>query len=120
MAHVPVRSMPRPGLLAVLALAVAVVGTPSVLAAEAAAGRVQVAIRHFAFSPKTLTVDAGTRVVWTNQDEEPHTVTSAGGRFASSAALDTGDRHAVTFSRPGTYAYYCSIHPMMVGTVVVK
>jgi plastocyanin len=59
-------------------------------------------------------------VVWTNQDEEPHVITSAGSLFASSKGLDTSDSYAVTFSKPGTYAYYCSIHPMMVGTIIVQ
>lgn len=88
--------------------------------AHAAAKDPRVEITNFAFSPKTLTVPAGTRVVWTNNDEEPHVVTSAGAMFAPSRALDTGDTYAVTFSKPGTYAYYCTIHPMMVGTIVVQ
>ena len=80
----------------------------------------QIAIRDFAFEPKTLTVPVGASVKWVNQDEEPHVITSAGKQFTSSKALDTGDTHAVTFSKPGTYAYYCSIHPMMVGTIIVQ
>jgi plastocyanin len=90
-------------------------------AAGTAAGHTtQVDIRNFGFSPKSITVPVGTRVVWTNHDEEPHVVTSAGTGFVSSKALDTSDSYAVTFSKPGTYAYYCSIHPMMVGTIVVQ
>jgi len=80
----------------------------------------QIEIRNFAFAPKSLTVPTGTRVVWTNRDEEPHVITSAGSQFASSKGLDTSDSYAVTFSKPGTYAYYCSIHPMMVGTIIVQ
>lgn len=80
----------------------------------------QVEIRNFAFAPNTMTVAVGTRVVWTNRDEEPHVITSAGRQFASSPALDTSDTYAVTFSKPGTYAYYCSIHPVMVGTIIVQ
>ncbi|RUL72878.1 cupredoxin domain-containing protein [Dyella choica] len=80
----------------------------------------QVAIQNFAFAPKTLVVPAGTRVVWTNRDDEAHVITSAGALFASSKALDADDTYAVTFSKPGTYAYYCSIHPMMVGTIIVQ
>ncbi|MFC3650665.1 cupredoxin family copper-binding protein [Dyella humi] len=80
----------------------------------------QVAIQNFAFAPKTITVPVGARVVWTNRDEEPHVITSAGSLFASSKALDTSDSYGVTFSKPGTYAYYCSIHPMMVGTIIVQ
>ena len=109
----------RGGLVALAHVFAAASPLPSP-AAGAPAKAVQVAIEHFAFSPRTLTVPAGSEVVWTNRDEEPHTVTSAGGGFTSSAALDTGDTHAVTFSRPGTYAYYCTVHPMMVGTIVVK
>lgn len=80
----------------------------------------QVDIRNFAFAPKAITVPLGARVVWTNRDEEPHVVTSAGSLFASSKALDTSDSYGVTFSKPGTYTYYCSIHPMMVGTIIVQ
>ena len=80
----------------------------------------RVEIHNFMFAPASLTVHPGTRVVWANKDEEPHTITSAGSLLTSSAALDTDDTYAVTFSKPGTYAYYCSIHPMMVGTIVVK
>jgi len=97
---------------------------PASMAASASTAKAvhtqQVEIRNFAFAPATLTVPAGTRVVWTNQDEEPHVITSAGAQFASSKGMDTSDSYAVTFSRPGTYAYYCSIHPMMVGTVIVQ
>jgi plastocyanin len=89
-------------------------------AATAPAKPVAVDSRNFAFSPRTLTVQAGTRVVWTNRDEEPHVVVSAGKQFASSRALDTSDSYAVTFDHPGTYTYYCAIHPMMVGTVIVQ
>ncbi|WP_233841356.1 cupredoxin family copper-binding protein [Dyella sp. 2HG41-7] len=79
-----------------------------------------IAIQNFAFAPKMLTIPVGTRVTWTNRDEEPHVITSAGAQFVSSKALDTGDTYGVTFSKPGTYAYYCSIHPMMVGTITVQ
>jgi len=99
-----------------LALASTTLSTP---AAEAGAP-VRVEIRNFAFAPQTITVPAGTRVSWINRDEEPHTVTSAGGLFKSSLALDTGDTYTATFAKPGTYAYYCSVHPMMVATVVVR
>lgn len=95
----------------------------SCMAADATSAKTkpyEVSIENFAFAPKTLTVPAGTRVVWTNKDEEPHVVTSAGALFTSSKALDSGDTYAVTFSKPGTYAYYCSIHPMMVGTIIVQ
>lgn len=95
-------------------------GAMPAFAAGAPTAAATVAIRNFAFGPKALTVHAGTRVTWTNLDEEPHTITSAGGTFKSSAALDTGDTYTVTFAKPGTYTYYCAVHPMMVGTVVVR
>ncbi|HVX05636.1 MAG TPA: cupredoxin family copper-binding protein [Rhodanobacteraceae bacterium] len=80
----------------------------------------QVGIRNFHFQPMQRVVPAGSTVTWTNHDEEPHVVTSTGGQFKSSPALDTDDRYSAVFTRPGTYAYYCSIHPQMTGTIVVK
>jgi plastocyanin len=80
----------------------------------------QVGIRNFHFEPMQRVVPAGATVTWTNHDEEPHVVTSAGGQFKSSPALDTDDHYSAMFTKPGTYAYYCSIHPQMTGTIVVK
>lgn len=88
--------------------------------AQPAAPDTRIEIRNFAFAPGTLMVKAGTRITWTNRDDEPHVVVSAGKQFATSPALDTGDSYAMTFNTPGTYAYFCSIHPMMVGTVIVQ
>jgi plastocyanin len=81
----------------------------------------QIAIENFAFLPPTVTIPAGTQVVWINRDEEPHTVNSID-KTASfkSAALDTGDKFAFLFDRPGRYRYFCSIHHHMIGTIVVK
>jgi len=80
-----------------------------------------VAIDNFAFGPQTLTVAPGTTVSWVNKDDEPHTVVSADDpKLFKSGALDTNDSFAFTFSKPGTYKYFCSIHPHMTGTVVVK
>ena len=105
-------------------LVVAAATTSPALAANAAkstpAKPITVDIKDFAFAPKTLTITAGTRVVWTNLDEEPHVVVSAGNQFATSKALDTSDSYAITFDHAGTYTYYCAIHPMMVGTIIVK
>ncbi|MET8956757.1 cupredoxin family copper-binding protein [Streptomyces sp. NPDC004533] len=79
-----------------------------------------VAIKNFAFSPTTLKVKAGTTVTWTNQDTDPHTVTSTGsGGPLHSAALATHATYSYTFTKPGTYAYLCTIHPFMTGTVEV-
>ncbi|MEV8519922.1 cupredoxin domain-containing protein [Dyella marensis] len=104
--------------LRALALGVAALGAGPAAAGKAPAAKVE--IKHFAFAPEVLTVTAGTRVVWTNRDDEPHIVVSAGNRFASSKAMDTDETYATVFDRPGTYAYFCSIHPHMVGTVIVR
>lgn len=89
--------------------------------AAAAPSARQIAIENFAFAPATVTVAAGTRIVWVNHDEEPHTVNSIDGAAAfKSPALDTGDKFTFVFTQPGRYKYFCSIHPHMVGTIVVK
>ena len=111
-----------------LAAALALAFATSTFAADpgqpvqvAAADPATVTIDNFAFSPPVLTVAPGTRVTWTNKDEEPHTVMSAdAGQTFKSPALDTDDKFAFTFDRPGTYKYFCSIHPHMSGTIVVK
>ncbi|GGN65120.1 hypothetical protein GCM10011579_035290 [Streptomyces albiflavescens] len=95
--------------------------SPSATGAPAApvAGNA-VAIKNFAFSPATLKVTVGTTVTWTNQDTDAHTVTSAGsGGSLHSAAMATHATYSYTFSKPGTYAYLCAIHPFMTGTVEV-
>lgn len=92
--------------------------SPAVAGKPAAA--YQVGIRNFHFEPMQLVVPAGATVTWTNHDEEPHVVTSAGGQFKNSPALDTDDRYSAVFSKPGTYAYFCSIHPQMTATIVVR
>jgi plastocyanin len=80
-----------------------------------------VTIDNFAFAPATLSVAPGTKVVWNNKDEEPHTVVSVdGGKTFKSPALDTDDKFSLTFDKPGTYKYFCSIHSHMTGTIVVK
>ena len=82
---------------------------------------VEVKIDNFSFSPPTLTVVAGTTVTWINRDDIPHTVVSSDdSRVFKSKALDTDDRFSFTFTRAGTYSYFCSIHPKMTGKVVVQ
>jgi plastocyanin len=82
---------------------------------------VHVTISNFAFVPARLVVSPGTRVVWTNHDSDPYTVTSdtAGGGLGS-AAIDTGGHYAALVSRTGTVTYHCTIHPFMHGAVVVQ
>jgi len=89
------------------------------LAAGAAHADNAVTIRNFDFAPMSLSVRAGTTVTWRNDDEEPHTVVSESGLFRS-AAIDGGENFSFKFDKPGTYRYFCTIHPKMVGTIVVK
>ncbi len=78
----------------------------------------KVTIDNFTFSPAELTVKTGTTVTWKNQDDIPHTVVSAG-KFKSQA-LDTDDSYSFTFTAPGEYAYFCSLHPHMTGMIKVE
>jgi plastocyanin len=104
-----------------LPLAAAVLLLFGIGAYAGAAAPDTVTIANFAFSPTPLTVAPGTKVTWTNTDDEPHTVVSAdGGKTFKSAALDTDDKFSFTFSKSGTYKYFCSIHSYMSGTIIVK
>ena len=89
-------------------------------AAHAAQARTQfVHIRNFAFVPAVVTVTAGTTVTWTNADDDPHSVVAVAKAFRS-PALDTDGRFSFTFIKAGDYAYFCSLHPHMVGKIIVK
>jgi len=79
----------------------------------------EVKIDNFSFGPGTLTVPVGTTVTWTNRDDIPHTIVSTEGVFKSKV-LDTDEKFSFTFSKPGSYPYFCSIHPKMTGRVVVQ
>lgn len=79
---------------------------------------VAVKVDNFTFSPMKLTVAEGTKVTWTNADDVPHTIVAVKGAFKS-MALDTDETFSYTFTKPGTYKYFCSVHPRMVGTVTV-
>jgi plastocyanin len=78
-----------------------------------------ISIKEFMFAPTAMTVPVGTSVRWKNLDGEPHTVRSIDATFSSNA-LDQNDSFTFKFDKPGTYRYVCSIHPQMVGTIVVK
>ncbi len=84
------------------------------------ASATEVKIDNFTFAPVTLTVAAGTTVRWVNRDDLPHTVVSEDKSTFKSKALDTDDSFSYTFTKPGTYTYFCSIHPKMVAKVVVQ
>ena len=76
-------------------------------------------IKDFAFNPQTITVKSGQPITWINRDEEPHTVVSVEKQFKKSSALDTDQSFTITAGTPGTYTYFCSVHPKMTGTIVV-
>jgi plastocyanin len=99
---------------------VGVVLAAGVLFARADNAATAVSIDNFTFGPQSLTVKAGTTVTWTNKDDIPHGIGSADNAFAKSRALDTDDSFSFTFTKPGTYRYFCYIHPHMVGTIVVE
>jgi plastocyanin len=102
-----------------LALASVLVLHPTRAKGEAAASTLEVRVDNFTFGPATLTVPVNSTVTWVNKDDLPHVIASNDGVFKSKA-LDTEDKYSYTFSKPGTYAYFCSIHPKMVGTIIVK
>lgn len=78
-----------------------------------------VRINGLAYIPSRLEIAAGTTVQWKNNDPLVHTVTSTNGSFGSPQfGLDGTWKH--TFKKPGTYTYYCTLHPNMKATVVVK
>jgi plastocyanin len=79
----------------------------------------KIEIKDFAFNPQTITVKSGDKVTWINRDEEPHTVVSVQKQFKKSTALDTDQEFTITAGAPGTYSYFCSVHPKMTGTIVV-
>jgi amicyanin len=87
-------------------------------AAPASAEEVAVKIGNFTFGPQELKVKAGTTVTWTNEDDIPHTVVSP--NSFRSKVLDTDGKYSFTFTTPGTYKYFCSLHPHMTGTVIVE
>jgi plastocyanin len=100
---------------------VVAIGAMAVLAGTQAAAVTPptVDIKEFKYAPPVLAVAVGTTVTWVNHDEEPHTVTSATGAFGS-PGLVNADTFAQRFTTPGTYQYFCALHPHMKATVVVK
>jgi plastocyanin len=99
------------------ALLMSTVASFAKAAVSPAAATVQ--IENFTFRNPVVTVKPGTTVTWTNADDIPHTVTSTTGVFKSKV-LDSGDKFSFTFAKPGQFGYFCSLHPHMTGTIVVK
>ena len=112
------------GAAAILAVAIVLTaGARLGLAANSGdipAGAAAVKIDNFSFGPATITISAGTTVRWTNNDDVPHVVSSDDNKMFKSKALDTDDHFEFTFTKPGTYNYYCAIHPKMTAKIVVQ
>lgn len=106
-------------LLAIGAVSATVRSNYFARAAEDQPAAISVTIDNFSFTPKEITVSKGTTVTWINNDDVPHTVVSTDKKFRSKA-LDTDEKFSFTFSDSGTYAYFCSVHPVMTGKVIVR
>ena len=114
-----IASVAMPVMIAMLLL---FAGSPSVKASNnerPSAVNATVKIDNFVFGPQTITVSIGTTVTWTNSDDIPHTSVSTEGVFKSKV-LDTDEKFSYTFTKAGTYPYYCTIHPKMTGKDVVQ
>jgi plastocyanin len=109
------------GVTAFLLLLVSLValGNKHARAASPSGTSNEVKIDNFSFAPTAVTVAAGTTVTWTNGDDVPHTVVSDEKIFKSKV-LDTDEKFSYTFTKPGTYPYFCSIHPKMTAKIVVQ
>jgi len=104
-------------LLATLSRIAGAVETPSIETPSIETPSIE--IRKFAFAPKEITVAPGTKVIWTNHDETPHTISAADKTFLSKA-MDTDDRYEYTFASEGDFSYFCTLHPFMTGIVHVR
>jgi amicyanin len=100
-----------------LAVALALMSGGPTTSAQAADTEVE--IGNFTFAPQRITVKVGATVTWINEDDVPHTVASSS-RVFKSKALDSEDKFSFTFTTPGTYEYFCSLHPHMTGAIVVE
>ena len=106
--------------IAVSLLVATVILNPARAKSQASSAQpAEVKIDNFSFSPETLTVVVNTAVTWVNKDDVPHVIAS-NDRVFKSKGLDTDEKYSYTFTKPGTYAYYCSIHPKMTGKIVVQ
>jgi len=111
-----------PGLLTAIPLTLIVVLMSNPTRARSEETKTQsmeVRVDNFTFGPQTLTVAVNSTVTWVNRDDIPHVIVSNDGVFKSKA-LDTDEKYSFTFTKAGTYAYFCGIHPKMVGKIVVQ
>jgi 3',5'-cyclic-AMP phosphodiesterase len=106
-------------LLFIFGIAAASYGRTPMARPDEPASKNEVKIDNFSFAPAALTVPAGTVITWVNHDDVPHNAISTDKKFAS-PVLDTDESFSWEFKEPGTYPYYCSIHPKMTGKVIVQ
>jgi plastocyanin len=104
---------------AFLAVTVALISNPTKARSEDKPQTAEVRVDNFTFGPQSLTVPVNATVTWINRDDIPHVIVSNDGVFKSKA-LDTDEKYSFTFTKAGTYAYFCRIHPKMVGKIVVQ
>ena len=102
-----------------VALTIGIAASVTMAGAETPPSPAEVKIDNFTFEPQTLTVKAGTTITWTNHDDIPHTVVSTDSVFKSKP-LDTDQTFTFMPTKPGTYPYFCSIHPKMTGKIIVQ
>ena len=106
-------------MLAIACSIVVLTSNPAKARSEVKPQTAEVRVDNFTFGPKSLTVPVNTTVTWINRDDIPHVIVSDDGVFRSKA-LDTDDKYSFTFTKAGTYPYFCGIHPTMVGQIVVQ
>jgi len=92
--------------------------SPHASAAAAGARPIQIQMKNFAFDPPAITIKAGQKLTWTNDDVVPHTST-ADRKMWDSGQMAPGRSYTVTVTKPGTYEYACSVHPFMRAKVIV-
>src|SRR5215472_16215221 len=115
------RSMSVAVFIVVVALGIAALGAKNSAVAAQQKAQNEVKIDNFSFGPAAVTIPLGSTVTWTNRDDIPHNVVSADDpKVFKSKVLDTDEKFSFTFTKAGTYAYFCSIHPKMTGKVVVQ
>ena len=107
----------KPRIVAVVAVAALLLAAGKPVPAQETGARIE--IKAHGFDTPELTIPTGTTVTWINHDDDSHTVTSTANVFRS-PGLDADETYAYTFTRPGTYEYYCTLHPMMTGKVIVR
>ena len=106
--------------IAFLNLSLFALGGETKEAATTASKKNTIEIKDFAFNPQKIIVKSGEKITWINRDEEPHTVVSVGKKFQRSSGLDTDQEFSIIAGAPGSYEYFCSVHPKMTGTIVVE